>query len=259
MLPVNQNATHYPMQSFGTDDEVPPESGKGHTATAEKSGHPSSSPSHSAPPPDNPTPAQSCGLPEFLSPQSLVAYCDSRLSSLDSEMQQIFNQQQLTANTTTALSQVADDLNNLPQATGDSSSPTISVTAAQAAKIQSDYLAAINAAKAQGTSGSALAYQLEEDLRTFLQPFAGNPNALALGERVKFPQTGSWSDSASSITNLSQNLKTDGSDIDSDSQMGMINLQSLMSQQQTAVELSTNMIQTLSQTAQNIAANMKNG
>jgi hypothetical protein len=39
--------------------------------------------------------------------------------------------------------------------------------------------------------------------------------------------------------------------------MQMINLQSMMSQQQTAVELSTNLLQTLSQTDQNIVSNLK--
>jgi hypothetical protein len=198
--------------------------------------------------------AEPSSLPEFLTPQSLVAYCDCRLTSLDSQMQQIFNQQQSNAAATNAISQVANDLNDLP-APDSSSPPQIKVTGAQANQIQNDYASAIAAAKAG--KNNQLVGSLKKDLVTFLNNFRGTSSTKDTHLRFALKET--WEVDASTITNLTQNLKTDGSDLNSDSQMSMINLQSLMSQQQTAVELSTNLLQTMSQTSENIASNMKAG
>jgi hypothetical protein len=196
------------------------------------------------------TPATS-GLPEYLTPQSLVAYCECRLTSLDSQMQSIFNQQQSNASLTQAIDQVASDLNDLPQPAG--SGTTITLTGADGAQIQSDYQAAIAEAKQQGQP--QLAAQLQQDLCAFQSQATGD--TIGPGTRVNFSK--SFTLESDNVSSLSQNLKTYGSNLNSDSQMSMINLQSLMSQQQTAVELSTNLLQTLSQTDQNIASNLKAG
>jgi hypothetical protein len=214
----------------------------------------------SSPAPQATQSMQSVGLPEFLTPQSLVAYCDCRLTSLDSQMQQIFNQQQTNANTTNAINQVADDLDDLPGPSS-GSKPTVTVTAVQAGKIQADYQAAIKAAEAGGEGSAQLVNSLKNDLLTFQNACWPGVATATNNTSLDFTCDGHSGDtfdiSSTTVTNLTQNLKTDGSDLNNDSQMTMINLQSLMSQQQTAVELSTNLLQTESQTAQNIAANMK--
>jgi hypothetical protein len=203
---------------------------------------------------------QTTGLPQFLTPQSLVAYCDCRLSSLEAQMQQIFNQQQSNAATTNAISQVAGDLNDLP-GPNSATPPTVTVNAGQAKQIQADYLSAIKAAKAGGAGSAQLVGSLERDLRSFQNEFRSSSQSpvTKLDVALSFPKDDSvtWSVSSDKLTDLSQNLKTDGSDLNNDSQMSMINLQSLMQQQQTAVELSTNLLQTMGQTSQNIAGNMK--
>src|SRR5580658_7413012 len=154
---------------------------------------------------------QSTGLPEYLTPESLVAYCDCRLTSLDSQMQQIFNQQQSNANTTNAISQVADDLNDLPGPSS-GSNPTVTVTAAEATKTISDYWAAIDAAGPKGSSNPQLVAALRHDLTTFENQFRGGLTALTSpARRITFASGATFQVPSSAITNLSQNLKTDGS------------------------------------------------
>jgi hypothetical protein len=194
--------------------------------------------------------------PTFLTPESLVTYCDTRLSSLDSQMQAIFNQQQASANTETALSNLASELNDLPQPSSSSgSNPTVQVTVEQCDNIEAAYSAAIQAA---GPSTS-LGQQLSADESTFAKAYGQtSPNGPSVSLFAnKSNANDTYPITASTITNLSQNLKTYSSDLNSDSQMQMINLQSMMSQQQTAVELSTNLLESMSQTTSAIVANYK--
>jgi hypothetical protein len=183
------------------------------------------------------------GLPQYLTPESLVAYCDTRLSSLDSQMQSIFNEQQTGAATETALSNVATALNSLPQPSG--SDTTVKITAQQMDQVARTFSTAIDAAGAGSTLGKAL----NKDLAALQTNFAAHSENGGSDSHMD----------QSAISNASQDIKTYASNLNSDSQVSMINLQSMMSQQQTAVELSTNLLQTLSQTANTIASNMKVG
>jgi hypothetical protein len=61
---------------------------------------------------------------------------------------------------------------------------------------------------------------------------------------------------ADEVANIVKDLQGIATDQNSSSQLQMINLQSLMSQQQTAVQLTTNLLQALDQQAQAIATNV---
>ena len=62
-----------------------------------------------------------------LSPDALMAYCQSRLHSLDSQMSAIFAKQQGNATLTQDVNNIASMLNDLPLAAGSSdSNPTMS-------------------------------------------------------------------------------------------------------------------------------------
>jgi|HubBroStandDraft_2_1064218.scaffolds.fasta_scaffold96279_2 hypothetical protein len=194
--------------------------------------------------------------PTFLTPESLVTYCDTRVSSLDLQMQEIFNQQQANANTETALSNLASELNDLPQPSSSSgSNPTIQVTVEQFQNLEAAYGAAIQAAGPSTTLGQQLFADENTLAKAYGQTSPNGPSVSLFA--TKSNENDTYSISESTITNLSQNLKTYSSNLDSDSQMQMINLQSMMSQQQTAVELSTNLLQTSSQTTLSIASNCK--
>lgn len=190
-----------------------------------------------------------------LSSASLVAYCDTRLSSLDTQMQQIFAQQQTSAAQTQNLNNIATLLNDLPQPTGSSTNPTIHITDAQLRQIFSAYDTAIDDLSA--TSGTPSQMWSSGEKTPLGTQLYNDVNALRLSTSGSV--SAGWDLPESTITNSSQNLKTYTSNLSSDSQMQMINLQSLMSDEQTAVELSTNLMQTLGQTNSNIVSNLKAG
>jgi hypothetical protein len=196
---------------------------------------------------------ESPGLPGMMSAESLVAYCECRLDSLGSQMQRIFNQQQINANATSAIDNVASDLNDLPPPNTDSP-PTVSITGDKAAEIQADYQAAINAANVNGPT--QLGQQLEHDLETFQSNFTGSPVtgpcSLSFGG-----QGTSYSVNSTAISGLSNSLKTYASNLNSSSQDQMIQLQSFIQDQQTVVQMSTNFLNSVGQEGQNIAANCK--
>ncbi len=218
--------------------------------------------------PINSTLTSDPGDPAGMSPGSLMAYCSTRLSNLDTQMQQIFNQQTQSASTINDLNNISGLLNDLPAAsTG--TPPAITVSAAQYSQIQEAYTSAISDlsptngnAPTMYANGSATA--LGKELSADCSSFTSNGTAeldmsSAIGAAMSGTPGGSGNIQipASVITNLTQNLKTYTSSLNSDAEMQMINLQSLMSSRQTAVELSTNMMQAMSTTDQSIVSNIK--
>jgi hypothetical protein len=200
---------------------------------------------------------ENAGLPETMSAEALVAYCESRLDSLDSQMQSIFNNQQTNAAATSAIDNVASDLNDLPPpATGDSSTdPSITITAAQASQIQGAYEQAITAADSSGPT--ALGQQLQNDLETFQSQVTGKAVTSAGTFDFGTSTTKTYSVESQAVSQLSSSLKTYASNLNSDAQDQMIQLQSFIQDQQTVIEMSTNFLQSLGQEGQNIAANFK--
>jgi hypothetical protein len=172
-----------------------------------------------------------------LSPDALMAYCSSRLQSIDSQMSEIMQTQQTNATSTTAVDNVAAALNQLPAPTGNP--PMIQLTGTPGAPNYNQVVsAAYVAALAAVPPNSSLHAALETDFVAF-------ENDMKNGQI-----------SPDDVSQLSQNLKNDASNLNSDSEMIMINLQSLMSQRQTAVQLTTNLVQALGDQANAIAKNI---
>jgi hypothetical protein len=181
-----------------------------------------------------------------LTPDGLMAYCQSRMNSLDTQMNTIFNAQQGNSKVTQDVDTIAGILNDIPQVPNSSSSdtnPNMSVDAQTCQDINHGYSQAIADAKAGGNT--ALVQQLTKDQNTFNSEIGSTPQD---------PKAGTLS--SNSLSNLQQNLKNYGNELNSDSEMSMINLQSLMSQRETAVQLTTNLVQSLGQQAQDVAKNV---
>ncbi len=168
----------------------------------------------------------------YLSPDALMAYCQSRLNSLDTQMSQIMAQQQTNQSATSAIDSVASLLNDLP-APNSKTPPTVPVS-------QSDYKAIVSAYAAAAGSCPQLAASLQNDLKSLAHDAGKSHDNL----------------SSDLLTQLEQNLKNDASNLNSNSEMIMINLQSLMSQRQTAVQLTTNLVQSVGDQASSIAKNI---
>jgi hypothetical protein len=170
-----------------------------------------------------------------VSPDSLMAYCQARLDSLDSQMDGIFQQQEKNGTMTKDVNQVASLMNDLPGPTS-GSSPTIDASSS-ASQIDTAYQQAIQDA---GGNGTQLGAELQKDQNSF-------------DSAVK---SGNGSIPSTTANQLTQNLKNYASDLNSDSEMSMVNLQSLMSQRETAVQLTTNLTQSLSQQTSDITKNV---
>jgi hypothetical protein len=169
-----------------------------------------------------------------LSPDSLLAYCESRLQSLDDQMTTIANSQQKNAKTTTDINAIADALNDLPASSSSSSNSTVDVSDANHNAVVDAYQVAI---KDAGKS-TPLGQQLLNDQKAFETNIHGGKL------------------SSDQLTQLTTNLKNDTATLNSNSETTMITLQSLMSQRQTAIQLTTNLVQSLGDQANDIAKNV---
>jgi len=169
-----------------------------------------------------------------LSPEALMAYCQSRLNSLDSQMNGIFSSQETNEKVTNDVNQVASAFGQLPGADGGSPS-MIAVSPANHSAIDLAYTQAIADAGGPKT-------QLGSEL-------AGQMNSFDNGI-----QNGSIR--ADVVSDHTENLKNYASSLNSNSELSMINLQSLMSQRQTAVQLTTNLVQSLGDQSNAIAKNV---
>jgi hypothetical protein len=174
-------------------------------------------------------------VPDFtsMSPASLMAYCESQLNNLDSQMQGIFSSQQKNASMTQTVSTIANSLGDLPPKSTNSTS-TLTVDSGDTSAIDTQYAAAIT----QAGKGTVLGIALANDKAKFDSDASGG------------------SMTTDQVASLTQNLKNDTTNLNGDSQMAMINLQSLMSQRETAVQLSTNLIQSLGQQSSDITKNV---
>jgi hypothetical protein len=178
----------------------------------------------------------------FLTPDALLAYCESRLSGLDSQMRDFFNKQE-TANRQQA------QLNQL-------------------ASLYNQHSGGINMKDGNGNATSAamddatFQKQLVEPLQNMIDSLPdSDPLKAKLTSTLKTLTTdgGTGKDtivSAQDITNIETDLKNDVSDLSAGAELNMIQLQSIMSQRQTAIQLTTNLVQSLGDQTNKIADNI---
>jgi hypothetical protein len=195
-------------------------------------------------------PSVGAGL-AFVSPASLMAYCQTQLNTYNTQMDTIFQQQQST-------DQFAADV-NAAISTFNQYSAGINVKGGTSLDGEPGTPGDPNAPPT-GTFGQLVTQlqQLQNEASACGMPTA----AQTIGNAITSLTTngnGGTDNSCSSgdIANILQDLQGATSDTTSSSQMQMITLNSLMSQEQTAVQLTTNMMQTFSQMNESITANMK--
>jgi hypothetical protein len=189
-------------------------------------------------------------MPTYLTPEALLKYCQTRLHSLDSQIQEGVLQQQSANDDQQALSGVQSALSKYADGCTDAKSVQELADAVQQAitnihdrnpnspaiPMLQKMLTAIGTGKTTPDLSTQVAMQFEKGAGISVSP----PNALS-GEQIK-----------DLTTNLGQITSTENSS----SEINMINLQSLMSQRQTAVELTTNMVQTLDDTLNKVVSNV---
>jgi hypothetical protein len=172
-----------------------------------------------------------------MSPDSVLAYCEAQMQGFNSDFNQFVAQSQATVGSKTAVSTLQTDMGQISASGLDYANGNSEVTSDQAtfAKINGDITAAIT--QAQSAGNAPLVQQLQSVQAAFNA--GGDDNV-----------------SPTDVTNISAMLTTASSDIDSNSQMQMISLQSVMSQQASVLQMTTGMIQQMGQTEEKVAGNV---
>lgn len=162
----------------------------------------------------------------------LFAYCQAQINTIDDEVDGFFDSQQSNNSIQNSLNDALGDLNTLQQS-ATAAGGTIN-DAADVNKIQ-QLLEGIASAYPSG------AQQIQDAINTLTTNGQGGTDTIV-----------STSDCASIINTL-----TDvGTQLSSDNQMQMINLQSAMSDREQAIELTSNILQTVDQSATKVIGNI---
>jgi hypothetical protein len=188
-----------------------------------------------------------------LSPDALLAYCQARLDSIDGQTRGIFKEQELRNSESSAIQSVLATFQGYTSGVNDDQ----------------------QACTAMETSLSNLIKQLQQtdpgcpELGKLMQTFndlrysgtGSKVSTLTAFDEGSYPaaRTGPEGDctlSTSEIQGFISNIQNCASDLNSDSELQMIQLQSLMSQRQTEVQLTTNLVQSLGDQAEKVAENI---
>jgi hypothetical protein len=194
-----------------------------------------------------------------LTPESLMAYCTARLDSLNEQAGTILSQQEQSNSTMSALQGVVQAFQL--HSSGVTNDP------ATCTALETSLNQLISQIKATNPTCPELG-KLEQTYNNLLYSGTGpivdqsdpSKNLDYIDATDHPPDTSSpEGDNTLGDTEVQafvSNLQGAASDLNSDSQLQMIQLQSLMSQQQTAIELTTNLVQSLGDQSEKIAENV---
>lgn len=173
----------------------------------------------------------------FLTPDVLLAYCESKIRGIDEQVKRAFAGQTQRNNLSKALSELSDKLSQHQKVIGEGDTQI-------KADIEKLYDNAICAAGGPETEvGKELAAQKAQFHAT------GNGQAQEIsGDKGDIAD---WE-----MKNFMDSVQRMQSDANRNGELEMIKLQSLMSQRQQALQMCTNMVAGLGQSSQQIAANV---
>jgi hypothetical protein len=180
-------------------------------------------------PSDVATNVSDVGLP-YLTPDAMMIYCQSRLTSVDSQCREMMSKQQKNGASQAALGELLTTLSKYQEGfdtEGDAGN------VGRLKELDTAYAKAI----AQVGADTPLGQTLAKDRAATLDQGDDRVNK-------------------GDIASLTNTVKSQQSSLNSDSEIDMIRLQSLMSQRQTAVQLTTNIVQSLNDQVNKIVANI---
>jgi hypothetical protein len=191
-----------------------------------------------------------------LSPEALMAYCQSRLDSIEGQVKSTFLTQEARNGETAAVQQVLATLQKYSSgvAGGDSAG------ASKCADMEKAFHALITQLKSSGAPCSDLG-KLEQAYNDLVYTGTGPTTDLPYVDPGTYPpnQRGPQGDNvidSEEMTGFIGTLQGCVNDLNSGSDLQMIQLQSLMSERQTAISLTTNLVQSLDDTLQKVAENI---
>ncbi len=186
-----------------------------------------------------------------LTPDALMAYCQARLGSIDGQMRTSFADQQAHSTESQDIQQVLATLQTHAAGVSDSTSCATMETA------MANLIGQLKAAD----PGSTELPTIQQTYNNMVYSGTGPTAANAYIDSDKYPPqpSGPQGDnviSADEMTSYVSALQGAVSDLNSGAELQMIQLQSLMSQRQTAISLTTNLVQSLGDQANKIADNI---
>lgn len=193
-----------------------------------------------------------------VSPDALMAYCQARLDSIGGQVTTTFDEQQQNASATQQIDQVIADIRGY--ASADKANTKACTQLESELKSTIDSLTKTDpgcpALPALTKTYNAMVWSGDGGPR---MTGSTDPNAPNFIEGVDYDQSGPQGDgilSSGELQTYTQNLTDATSDLNSNAELGMVHLQSLMSQQQMAVTLTTNLVQSLGDQENKIADNI---
>ena len=192
----------------------------------------------------------------YLTMDTLLTYCESRMRGIDTQVKEQFLKQKQANESSAALQSLMGAIN-----------------ACTAGGIQPggrgahDLIRAYQAAIMAVGGDPALQQRLVAERDAFIKAVGKNGGAEL---RSEMAQSDYWSKplpdnadgqmvvsmSGDTVKKLADNLKGLQTEVNQGSELGMITLQSLMSQRQMAIQLTTNLVQSLGEMTNKIAANI---
>lgn len=161
----------------------------------------------------------SIGTPQFLTPESLLLYCQTRIHDLDRTIQDKFTRENKTV--------------ELQKKLG-----TLKTYITQAAE--------------DGVSPSE-----HDQIAKMVDELKGLTNDTDLSAQLQALSDGSVNATADKAKDLGQNIDDICKDLGAGRELSMIELQSVVSQRQTALQLTTNLLNAVNESSRNIAGNIK--
>jgi hypothetical protein len=211
---------------------------------------------------------------QYLTPDALMSYCETRLQGIDTQVQAAFAQQEAGNNDSTALSNLqaqltvpsgdlALDTQSGYQAAYDASQQMIATANTlqdpqskqalldAAAKIQTQLTTAYN--NMTGESAFAPPFTSDQDIQNFFNNKYVDSNGNPITNQHGTSLTITTSAYQTGVTDAVKNIQ---SDLNTNTQLAMINLQSLMSQREEAVQVCTNLVQSMGDSTNQVTANV---
>ncbi len=196
-----------------------------------------------------------------LSPDALMAYCQSRLDSIDGQVRTSFDDQQKTASET---EQIDGVLASIKQNEGGDVTDSKTIT-----QLETQFQTLILNLKKTDPNSPVLP-SLTQAYNSMLWSGDGGPQKTGSTDPTapdfidfeKYPATnqattqGDNKIGTDELQKYAEALSDAAANLNSNAELGMVHLQSLMSQRQTAVTLTTNLVQSLGDQENKIADNI---
>jgi len=202
--------------------------------------------------------------PGALTPDALMIYLQTRLESVDNQINQIFDQQQKMEKIRSLLNKIQDELNKLndkadqDQLQGTQHGGNLPLNALDPQALYAYAMSQVNRTQHGGDPQG-----FEAKIEGLLDQIAELDPHLADQMRTDMRSEGQilwvedglyWSKEVSASKDYVNSMLKD---IEASAQMNMIRLQSMMSSRQTAIQLSTNLINNLHEGAKSIVGNIR--